>query len=223
MLLGAARRLVRKSILKMSSDLISPGEPNTFLCFGVLDELSQSRQSRRSPNDAAMQPDGHHLGRAVQTLLVQLIKGGDEVLGKVIRGDECLTSYVFVVVAIKRLRRSEAHARSERAVEKTLRKGRPRDPRPPCLQASEPWTVSQQHALSRSDSTSDTVLVRFVEGTTLTSGEGRRCNRRTSTREGCSPPGTLWRRGHASGDLPVNHQHQAWKELSLPTFVPTIP
>jgi hypothetical protein len=113
MLLGAARRLVRKSILKMSSDLISPGEPNTFLCFGVLDELSQSRQSRRSPNDAAMQPDGHHLGRAVQTLLVQLIKGGDEVLGKVIRGDECLTSYVFVVVAIKRLRRSEAHARSE--------------------------------------------------------------------------------------------------------------
>lgn len=85
----------------MLSDLVPPSEPDPFFCLSVLDELSQPCQSSRSPHDAAVQSDRHHLWRPVDPFLIQLIEGGYEVLRKVIRGDERLVGRVLVVVAVE--------------------------------------------------------------------------------------------------------------------------
>lgn len=74
-------------------DLLPRCEPDTFVALSVLDELAESTDPTRLADHAAMEPDAHHLGRAGDTLAVQLVEGGDQVWQGEIECDTRLEGY----------------------------------------------------------------------------------------------------------------------------------
>lgn len=63
----------------MIGDLLASGEPDSFVLLSVLDELPKAVDATRTTNDAAVEANRHHLGRAGDAFAVQLVEAGDQV------------------------------------------------------------------------------------------------------------------------------------------------
>ena len=65
----------------MARDVGASCQPNVVAGRDVLEEAAQGGRAARSPDDAAVEPDGHH----PPTLAPKLIEGVDQILGELPR------------------------------------------------------------------------------------------------------------------------------------------
>ncbi len=89
--------------LPMLGNVYAPGKPDVGMALGILHEPPQSHDAPGAPNQAAMQPDRHHLGAACHAFGIKRIKAVFQIGIKLIARIEPLGRGKPHVIAIQRI------------------------------------------------------------------------------------------------------------------------